>query len=245
LLLALISPTSGSANIFGKDCIKFAPLIAKDIGYLPKENYFYQNLTVKQMLEYAESLYKKSCFKRASELCETFSLDKSMQLNDLSEVSIKKLNIVCALLNSPKLLIVDEPFYNLDIHSKKIFTDCLIQENLKGTTILFITENYLEAEKLCNKIAFLHEGRLIRVLGGEEFKFKKVKKIRFMTNDKVDEDLFYNIEKISHYEYDKGEARFMFRGNTNHVLKRLMRLNIHDIFIEEQSLEEMYKNYFL
>ncbi len=58
-LLALIHPTSGSAKIFGKDCIDFAPDIAKEIGYLPSEVFYYDNMKVSDLLKYAASFYKK------------------------------------------------------------------------------------------------------------------------------------------------------------------------------------------
>ncbi len=244
-LLSLIYPTSGSANIFGRDCVKFAHLNAKDIGYLPKEIYYYKNLTVRQMLDYSESLYQKNCIKRSSELCELFSLDKSMRLNDLSVVSIKKLNIISALMHKPKLLVLDEPYFNMDLHTKKIFTDLIIEENLHGMTVLFVTDEFVDAQKLCNKIGFLHDGRLVRILEGEELKDKMLKKICITTNDRIDKDFFYNIEEISQFEQEKDTVKFMFRGNMNQLLKRIMRINTHDIFIEEQSMDEIYKNYFV
>ena len=74
-LLALIHPTSGSATIFGKDCIKEAPVIAQDIGYLPSETFFYENMKVRDLLKYAETLYKKDCSKRIDELTSRLNLD--------------------------------------------------------------------------------------------------------------------------------------------------------------------------
>ena len=58
-LLSLIYPTSGNAKIFGKDCIKYAPEIKKDIGYLPSEVFYYDNMKVIDLLKYSASFYKK------------------------------------------------------------------------------------------------------------------------------------------------------------------------------------------
>jgi ABC-2 type transport system ATP-binding protein len=63
-LLGLIYPTSGSANIFGKDCIKHAPEIAKEVGYLPSEVFYYDKMRVIDLLNYSASFYKKDCSKR-------------------------------------------------------------------------------------------------------------------------------------------------------------------------------------
>jgi ABC-2 type transport system ATP-binding protein len=58
-LLGLIYPTSGSATIFGRDCIKFAPEIAKEVGYLPSEVFYYEKMKVIDLLKYSASFYKK------------------------------------------------------------------------------------------------------------------------------------------------------------------------------------------
>lgn len=91
-LLALIYPTSGSAKIFGKDCIKEAPSIAQDVGYLPSETFFYEGMTVKDLLNYAATLYRKDCSKRIAELSERLKLDTSRKIRDLSFGNKKKGN---------------------------------------------------------------------------------------------------------------------------------------------------------
>src|SRR5450830_458864 len=74
-LLALIYPTSGSASIFGMDCIKDAPEIAKRVGYLPSEVFYYDGMKVKDLLSYSASFYKKDCSKRMKELAGRLDLD--------------------------------------------------------------------------------------------------------------------------------------------------------------------------
>lgn len=73
-LLALIHPTSGSASIFGKDCIKEAAEIAKDVGYLPGETTYYDNMTVRELVGYAADLYGKNCDDKIAELSKRLNL---------------------------------------------------------------------------------------------------------------------------------------------------------------------------
>lgn len=89
-LLALIYPTSGSAEIFGKDCIKFAPEIAKHIGYLPSEVFYYEYMKAIDLLNYSASFYKKDCSKRIKELAEIMELDLSKKIDNLSYGNKKK-----------------------------------------------------------------------------------------------------------------------------------------------------------
>ena len=97
-LLSLIYPTSGSATIFGKDCIKYAPEIKKDIGYLPSEIFYYDNMKVIDLLRYSASFYKKDCTKRINELAEIMELDLHKKIDDLSLGNKKKVGIVQGLL---------------------------------------------------------------------------------------------------------------------------------------------------
>lgn len=83
-LLSLIYPTSGSVTIFGKDCIKNAPEIAKEVGYLPSEIFYYDKMKVIDLLNYAASFYKKDCSKRIKELAEIMDLDTKKRIDDLS-----------------------------------------------------------------------------------------------------------------------------------------------------------------
>ena len=95
-MLGLIFPTSGSAEIFGKDFIKEKESILKDIGYLPSEALFYQGMKVKDVLKLSADLRKKHCTAEAKLLCERLQLDVSRKIDDLSFGNRKKVAIVCA-----------------------------------------------------------------------------------------------------------------------------------------------------
>lgn len=113
-LLGLISPTSGSAQILGKDIIKEKKAILQDIGYLPSEALFYPGMKVKDILTLSAHMRKMDCTKEARKLCERLQLDTSRKINELSFGNRKKVAIVCALQSTPKLLILDEPTGGLD-----------------------------------------------------------------------------------------------------------------------------------
>lgn len=138
-LLGLIFPTSGSATIFGKDCIKFGPEIRKDIGYLPSEVFYYDKMKVKDLLKYSASFYKKDCSGRIKELADIMELDLSRRIEDLSYGNKKKVGIVQGLLHSPKLIVLDEPTSGLDPLMQQKFFDIIAEENRKGATVFFIT----------------------------------------------------------------------------------------------------------
>jgi len=131
-LLSLIYPTSGSAKIFGKDCVEFGPEIKKEIGYLPSEVFYYDNMKVLDLLNYSASFYKKDCSQRIKELAEIMDLDLTKKIDDLSYGNKKKVGIVQGLLHEPKLIMLDEPTSGLDPLMQQKFFDLLKEENRKG-----------------------------------------------------------------------------------------------------------------
>ena len=151
-LLSLIHPTSGSATIFGKDIVKDAPAIKKDIGYLPSEVFYYDNMRVKDLLKYSASFYKKDCRKRMNELAEIMELDLNRKIDDLSLGNKKKVGIVQGLLHEPKLIILDEPTSGLDPLMQHKFFELLEEENKKGATILFSSHILSEVQRLCDRV---------------------------------------------------------------------------------------------
>ena len=134
-LLGLVFPTSGSATIFGRDCIKHGTQIRKYVGYLPSEVFYYDQMKVIDLLLYSASFFKKDCTERIHELAEAMELSLERKIEDLSYGNKKKVGIVQGLLHDPKLLLLDEPTSGLDPLMQKRFFDIVARENKKGVTV--------------------------------------------------------------------------------------------------------------
>ena len=114
-LMGLIHPSGGNASIFGLDCQTKASVIARDVGYLPSENSYYENMKVRDLLQYTADLYGMDCETKMYELSERLNLDLTRKIEDLSLGNKKKVGIVSAIMTSPKLLIMDEPTSGLPV----------------------------------------------------------------------------------------------------------------------------------
>ena len=161
-LLSLIYPTSGSATIFGKDCIQFAPEIKKEIGYLPSEIFYYDNMKVKDLLKYSASFYKKDCSKRIKELAKMMDLDLNKKIDDLSLGNKKKVGIVQGLLHSPKVLFLDEPTSGLDPVAREEICE-ILQEFVEDEkhSVFFSTHITSDLEEIADYIIFLINGKIV------------------------------------------------------------------------------------
>lgn len=242
-LLSLIYPTSGSATIFGKDIITAAPEIKKDIGYLPSEVFYYDNMKVMDLLKYSASFYKKDCTKRIKELADIMELDLTKKIDDLSLGNKKKVGIVQGLLHEPKLIILDEPTSGLDPLMQQKFFDLLEKENKKGATILFSSHILSEVQRLCDRVAIIKDGRIVTVEKISTLKENTYKKFKIETNSVIDKNLF-NIDGVNQLEQDGGMVSFLFRGNINSIMKKIAEIEIANLWVEEPDLEEIFMHYY-
>jgi ABC-2 type transport system ATP-binding protein len=242
-LLSLIYPTSGSAKIFGKDCIEFAPEIAKDIGYLPSEVFYYDNMKVIDLLKYSASFYKKDCSKRIKELAEIMELDVTKKIDDLSLGNKKKVGIVQGLLHEPKLIILDEPTSGLDPLMQQKFFELLENENKKGATILFSSHILSEVQRLCDRVAIIKNGQIVQVEKISTLKENTHKKIKLEVSENLSQN-YFEMDGVSNVEMDDHQISFLFRGDINTVMKKLADIQLVNLWIEEPDLEEIFMHYY-
>lgn len=242
-LLGLIYPTSGSATIFGKDCIQYGPEIKKEIGYLPSEVFYYDKMKVKDLLKYSASFYKKDCRKRITELVELFDLDLNKRIEDLSLGNKKKVGIVQGLLHEPKLIILDEPTSGLDPLMQQNFFDLLEAENKKGTTILFSSHILHEVQRLCDRVAIIKEGKLIKLETMSALKENTYKRIKIETTAEVSTDHF-QLTGVNEIKQEDRIISFIYKGNIDLMLKKIAEIQIGNIWIEEPELEDIFMHYY-
>jgi len=242
-LLSLIYPSSGSAKIFGKDCIQFGPEIKKEIGYLPSEVFYYDKMKVIDLLKYSASFYKKDCSKRIKELAEIMDLDLKKRIDDLSFGNKKKVGIVQGLLHEPKLIILDEPTSGLDPLMQQKFFELLEEENKKGATILLSSHVLNEVQRLCNRVAIIKEGKIIKLDTISSMKEDNYKKFKIELKSAVDKN-YFNIDGVNKLEVKDKVISFMYRGNINTIIKKISAIEIVNVWIDELDLEEIFMHYY-
>jgi len=161
-IMNLINKTSGKVLIENKEFNKDNIELKEKIGYLPSEINLYDDLTVREMLDYHESFYKKDIHDKRVELVKRFELDEKKKIEDLSLGNLKKLGIILAFMHEPKILILDEPTSGLDpiIRSEvlDIFLKFISDED---HTILLSTHITSDLEHIADKIIFIDHGQII------------------------------------------------------------------------------------
>ncbi len=241
-LLGLIYPTSGSAKIFGKDCIKYGSEVRKEIGYLPSEVFYYDKMKVIDVLKYAASFFDKDCTKRIDELSEMMELNLNRRVEDLSYGNKKKVGIVQGLLHSPKLIMLDEPTSGLDPLMQQKFFSLIEQENKNGATIFFSSHILSEVQQLCNRVAIIKAGSIVKVEDIKTLREDNYKKVT-VRGEKVSAALF-TMEGISELLEEPATVRFFYKGDINVIVQAISSIGIGDLLVENPTLEEIFMHYY-
>ena len=238
-LLGLITPTSGRAEIFGKDIIKEKESILQDIGYLPSESIFYQGMKVKDILKLSADLRKKDCTPQAEKLCDRLQLDTSRRADDLSFGNRKKVAIVCALQSNPDLLILDEPTGWLDPLMQREFFEILKERNREGTTVFLSSHVLSEIQRNCTRAAIIRDGKIIACDSVEVLSKTSAKRVT--VHGTVDLEHLIGVRDRK----DTGDSiSFLYSGDMNHLLRTLSSGQVSDLTVTEPDLEEVFLHYY-
>ena len=161
--LGLIPPDSGDISVFGRKPYPGSDLF-KEIAYLPEEPHYHMYLTVEEAVSYYAALYGNGINRRrVDEAIERVGLSefRDLKLSKCSKGMKQKVGIAQCLVNTPKVLFLDEPTRGLDPLTVKEFRDILIGMNKAGATILLNSHVLSEVEMICNRVAIMDKGKVI------------------------------------------------------------------------------------
>ena len=223
------------------DIIKDSKEIRKNTGYIPAEINYYPEMTVAELLAYSASFYSKDAGLRIKELAERFEINLERKIDGLSSGNKKKVAIVQALIHNPRLLILDEPTSGLDPLMQHIFFEVLREENQRAT--IFLSSHVLdEVQRMCNKIAIIKQGKIIKVESIEQLRNKQFKTVTVEFENDNEPSLI--IDGIIKTERIAKVDKILFNGDIKGLLYLLSQKDIRNVLIEEPSLDEIFMHYY-
>lgn len=167
MLMGLAPPTSGSISLLGLPMPERALEIKQLIGLVPDESLLFDHLTGGEFIEFVGRIYgleRTVARERSSELMELFELggNRRKLINEYSKGMRKRVAMAAALIHRPQLYLMDEPFEGVDAVGARLMKEILLEQVRHGATI-FLTSHVLEVvERLCDRVAIINEGRLVR-----------------------------------------------------------------------------------
>ena len=238
-LLGLISPTSGSARVFGRDITREKKAVLQRVGYLPSEAVFYPGMRVRDILKLSAGLRKKDCEREAARLCDRLQLNPARKVDELSFGNRKKVAIVCALQSSPELLILDEPTSGLDPLMQREFFELLKERNREGTTVFLSSHILSEVQRNCTRAAIIREGRIIACDSVEALAKTSAKRVSIHGSADLS-----RLEGIRDKRETGGSVSFLYSGDINALLRVLAAGSVTDLSVSEPDLEEIFLHYY-
>lgn len=167
MLMGLAPLTSGSIRLLGLPMPERALEIKGQIGLVPDESLLFDHLTGGEFIEFAGRIYgldRPVARERSRELLELFELGSARNklISEYSKGMRKRVAMAAALIHRPELFLMDEPFEGVDAVGARLMKDILLEQVRHGATI-FLTSHVLEVvERLCDRVAIIHEGKLVR-----------------------------------------------------------------------------------
>lgn len=165
MLSTVLVPTSGTASVMGHDVVREPAEVRRSIGFYSASTALYPRLTTRETLEFFARINQYPADRvgaRVDELVRRFGLENfaSARIDKLSSGMKQKVSIARTVAHDPPVLIFDEPTVALDVINALEMRDIIAELRDAGKAILFSTHVMSEAEKLCDRIAIVHEGRI-------------------------------------------------------------------------------------
>ena len=165
IIISLLIPDSGFANVFGYDVVKDYKEIRQISGYMPGRFSLYQDLTVEENLSFFATVFNTT-IKENYDLIKDIYIQiepfKNRRAGKLSGGMKQKLALSCALIHKPKILVLDEPTTGVDAVSRKEFWEMLKRLKQKDITIIVSTP-YMDEASLCDRVALIQKGEIMSV----------------------------------------------------------------------------------
>jgi ABC-2 type transport system ATP-binding protein len=161
-LLNFIQPSSGSATIAGYDIVEKSMEVKRHVGYLAGDVALYNNITGARFLDYMAALQPLPDPSYRDRLVQDFEADLNKPLGTLSKGNRQKIGIIQAFMHQPTVLILDEPTSGLDPLMQEVFFDAVHDAKERGSSVFFSSHNLAEVQRICDRIGFIRQGKLVR-----------------------------------------------------------------------------------
>ena len=244
MIMGLLDMTEGSITLDGK---KIDYSVTDKIGFLTEERSLLTKLTVKEQAIYygvLKGMKEEQIIKRLKELLEKFEIPEYLdkKIKELSKGNQQKVQFITAIINNPKLLILDEPFSGLDPFNVELFKKEIVEMSKAGSMIIFSSHRMEHVELFCKKLVVLMNGK--SVLAGELKKIKQqYRKKNILIKGEIEPDKIKKIKGVVSVinKADEYEVKIESEDIVEDVFKYVSKCNnITKFSVEEPSLNEIF-----
>jgi ABC-2 type transport system ATP-binding protein len=244
LLLDLLRPSAGSAQLFGLDAHRDSRAIRRRTGNLPGDFAFDERTTGRALLDLLGELRRLDGLGRAPELAERFQADLERPLGELSRGSRQKIGLIQAFFHTPELVILDEPTSGLDPLMQEEFVRLLAEEREAGRTVFLSSHDLPEVEQTCDRVGLIREGSIVAVERVADLTARGFRHVHVEFASRVPAMAFASLPGVSDITADGTSLDFRVAGELDPVVKAAARHHVVDLQVTHPTLEESFIAYY-
>lgn len=242
-LMGFLKPDSGSCEIAGLNCWKNPKEIMKKVGYVPGEIDFPDVGTGTSFLKLQSQFLGIKDMGYTNRLVNMFKLDTDASLKRMSKGMKQKTALVAAFMAKPDILLLDEPSTGLDPLMRDTLIDLILEQRNRGATVFMSSHIFKELENTCDRVAFIHNGKMIDTVSRNMYdpSMPKQYRIGFAENAEYQKFIQSGVFSIVR-QNDKYKHLILTAGNPdiNKLFSELKRYNIRYIRYIPYTLEMFY-----
>ena len=257
-MLGLLTYDKGDIRVFGEAMVPNAYHIKKNIGLVPQELAYFEQLTVYENIDFFCGLYIKDKQRRKNLVEEAISFVgledyRKFFPNKLSGGLKRRLNIACGIAHRPKLIFLDEPTVAVDAQSRNFILEGIKRLNKEGSTIVYTTHYLDEADQLCDRIVIMDKGHNVVDGTPEELKSMIATKeiIHLELVEEASDEIIKEMESLPHLQLlDKNKAVYtlQFTQKGSNIVALAQLLNQHGLaylklYSEQPSLSDVFLSF--
>lgn len=243
LLLGLIRPTAGRAEVLERDPERDAVAIHRRLAYVPGEAALWPGLTGAETLHLLGRLHGTVDEAYRDSLVERFELDPSKKVRAYSKGNRQKLSLVAALMTRAELLVLDEPTAGLDPLMEQVFRSCVREAQAGGQTVFLSSHVLAEVESLCGRVAILRSGRLVEVSSIDSMRLRSALNLEATFDGAVVPDV-RGVPGVFDAAIRDGTLRCRVDGPVAPLLATLAAAGAVRVISREPTLEELFLTYY-
>jgi len=240
VLMDLIRPTSGRAEVFGIETTADPVAIHRRLGYLPGEFDLYDRLTGADTIAYFANLRGGVDAGYVAELIERLDLDPSRRFKEYSKGNKQKVGLIVALQHRPDLLILDEPTAGLDPLVQQAFFAMVREARSEGRSVFLSSHIIDEVDRTCDRVAIIREGRLVQVDSIEAIRRLAFHHVELTFASQVATAVFESIDGVSAVEVDGTTITMRVSGPIGAVIAAAAPHGLVDVVSREPNLEDVF-----
>ena len=244
ILLDLLRPTSGGAEVLGLDPRRAGVDARRRIGYLPGDLPLYPKLTARETLTYLAALRGGVASGSVAALAERLDLPLDRPVGALSHGNRQKVGLVQAFMHEPELLVLDEPTGGLDPLLQQEFHRLVEEAAAEGRTVFLSSHVLSEVERVADRVGVIRAGRLVALEEITALKQRATRRLEVELAGTVEAAPFARLPNVREARAEGRRLRLVVEGSLDAVVKALAEHEVVTLTSHEPDLEEFFLAYY-